>query len=149
MESKAKDPRAFWPHAVALTLLLLALPQQESTGYYTILRWVVCAAFLLLALEARELRKDRWVWIWGVLTGIFNPIVPVHATRELWVVVDIITIGIVAFDLFVKHESMSKFRHITASAIKWCGGMVVRLAISATVLIFMLFIVDFVITRWG
>ena len=149
MSAQAQNPRAFWPHVVALVLLLIAIPQHDSTGYYSIARWVVCAAFLLLALEAHQLHKQRWVWVWGVLAGIFNPIVPVHATRELWIIVDVIAIGIVAFDLFVKHESLARFRQIIAAALKWVVGAAIRLLILVAALVITFFVLDFVITRWG
>ena len=149
MTTQVQNPRAFWPHVVALVLLLIAIPQHDSTGYYSIVRWVVCAAFALLALEAHQLHKERWAWIWGVLAGIFNPIVPVHATRELWVLVDTIAIGIVAFDLFVKHESLAQFRRFLATAFKWLVGTALRLLILAAALVVTFFVLDFVITRWG
>ena len=147
--TQPKDARAFWPHVVALALLFVALSQTDSAGFYSILRWVVCAAFLLLAMEAHQRDKDRWAWIWGVLAGIYNPIVPVHASKDLWIVVDLIAIAITAFDLLVKHESLSKSRQSLVIIFKWCTFVAFRLVIVAAAMVMLFFVLDFVITRWG
>ena len=49
-----------------------------------------------LALPALEIHKSGWVWILGVTAVIYNPIVRVHLTREIWSVVNIATIAMLA-----------------------------------------------------
>ena len=70
---------------VALAVALLPMPY----GYYQVLRWVCCIGFLFLGLPAEGNRK----LIWFVLAGVYNPIVPVHAGRELWMVINLVTAG--------------------------------------------------------
>lgn len=58
-------------------------------AYYTILRWVVCGITAYGAFQAAEIKKNEWVWIFGFIALLFNPIIPVHLTREIWSVIDI------------------------------------------------------------
>lgn len=74
---------AVWLVPSALLLLaLLPLPY----GFYTPLRLVVCGATLLLAYQEYQLHNQvsGWVVVCVALGLIFNPIIPVHLTRELW-----------------------------------------------------------------
>lgn len=80
---------AFWlVPAVALLIALVPLPY----GYYTLLRIVVCGATSLLAYN--ELNTSGAVSMWGLLMGgvalLFNPIVPIHFSREIWAPIDIL-----------------------------------------------------------
>jgi hypothetical protein len=73
----------------------LALVPTLPYGYYTVARWVVCAACAWIALGGLRCKEEIWVWIWAVIAGVYNPIVPVHATRAVWVVVNVATIALV------------------------------------------------------
>ena len=81
-------------------MLLLALNPDYPYGYYMFLRWVCCAAFVYLAIHASTRKKQGWVRILGVTPAIYNPILPVHGTREMWTVVNVATIGMAVASLF-------------------------------------------------
>lgn len=87
--------RAF-PQALAIAMLLWALYPGNPYGYYVLLRWVCFGAFGYAALQAWEQQRQGWVWILGVTAGIYNPLLPVHMPRELWSVVNLVTIAIAA-----------------------------------------------------
>lgn len=79
---------AFWlVPAAALLLALLPLPY----GFYTFLRLAVCGAAALLAY--REWAAGGTVTVWMVVLGalalLFNPLVPVHLSREAWAPIDV------------------------------------------------------------
>ena len=82
------------PQAIVIPMLLWALNPANPYGYYILLRWVCCAAFVYLAIQAWNLEKSGWVWVLGVTAAIYNPILRVHSTREMWSVVDLVTIGL-------------------------------------------------------
>lgn len=85
---------ALWLVAIAVAIALIpSLPY----GYYSVMRWVVCASCAWLALSSLRAEREEWAWTWGVIAGIYNPVLPVHATREIWSVVNIITIAIAAW----------------------------------------------------
>jgi len=73
-------------------LLLWALWPHNPYGYYVLLRWICCAAFMYLALRAVRGESAAWAWIFGTAAGIYNPILRVHLTRPIWSVVNVLTI---------------------------------------------------------
>jgi hypothetical protein len=76
--------------AVGVGIALLPLPY----GYYQVMRWVVAASCAWLAVSAHRSGHEGWVWCWAVIAGVYNPIVPVHASRGVWSVVNLATIVI-------------------------------------------------------
>lgn len=75
--------------AVMLILAIFALPY----GYYTLLRWVVAAISIYVAIALGE-AKDSKLWIFVGLAILFNPIVPIYRTKPFWVVADLISAGL-------------------------------------------------------
>lgn len=72
--------------AVMCLLALLPLPY----GYYTLLRIVVCGAGAFGAYKAFEKPETQvWAFALGGLAILFNPIIPIHLTREIWAPIDI------------------------------------------------------------
>ncbi len=73
--------------AVLLVLALLPWPY----GYYTFLRLSVCPVSGWLAYE--QWRHDNavsgWVVGLGATSLLFNPLLPIHLTREIWNVLDL------------------------------------------------------------
>lgn len=78
---------------ISIVMLLLAIPPIWPYGYYTLLRIVVCGTCAFLTWIANELNKTFWIWIFGLLTLVFNPVMPIHLDKETWVAID----GIAAF----------------------------------------------------
>ena len=93
--------RIWIPQSIVSIMLLWALNPENPYGYYVLLRWVCCVVFAYLALQAYEIKKQNWVWILGVTAGIYNPILPIHMTREIWTVVNILTISIAITSIFI------------------------------------------------
>ncbi len=89
------------PQAIVIPMLLWALNPANPYGYYILLRCVCCIAFVYLAIQAWNLEKNGWVWSLGVTAAIYNPILRVHSTRELWSVVNLVTIGLAVASIFV------------------------------------------------
>ena len=95
-----------WTVGVAMTLALFPLPY----GYYSVMRWVVGGACAWLAIETHRSSNKEWAWVWGILSGIYNPIFPVHSNREIWAVVNILTIGITGWYGYkvLQHNKLKK-----------------------------------------
>ncbi len=93
--------RRIWvPQLIAGLMLFLALNPYNPYGYYILLRWVCCGVFAYLAFRAFGSGQQGWVWVLGITAAVYNPIIPVHLTREIWPVVNVITIGIAAASVF-------------------------------------------------
>lgn len=79
---------AVWLVPAALLLLaLLSLPY----GFYVLLRLVVCGTAALLTYDEYRLRGEvsGWAMVLAGVALLFNPLVPVHLTREIWAPIDI------------------------------------------------------------
>lgn len=77
--------------AALIAVAMLPMPY----GYYGVMRWVVCAAFAYLAVQAHADGRDEWMWVWIVAAGVYNPIFKVAASREVWTVVNLVTFVVV------------------------------------------------------
>jgi hypothetical protein len=89
------------PQAIAGVMFLWALYPENPYGYYVLLRWIVCPCFAYAAVQAFKQQKTHWVWILGVTAAIYNPLLPLHLTRELWSVLNLVGIGICVRSVFV------------------------------------------------
>lgn len=92
--SDANERRQILTHPViwlAPAGLLLAALLPLPYGFYTLLRLVVSAAAAYLAYREYEVDRSLSIWVM-VFVGIlllFNPLVPVHLSKEVWVPIDI------------------------------------------------------------
>lgn len=80
------------PQVIISLMLLWALSPENPYGYYILLRWACCAVFTYLAFQAFAKEKKRWVWVLGVTAAIYNPVFFIHLTREIWSIVNVVTI---------------------------------------------------------
>lgn len=81
-------------------MLLWALNPYNPYGYYILLRWICCGVFAYLAFKAFYQEQEGWVWVLGITAAVYNPIIRVRLTREIWSVVNIVTIGIAVTSIF-------------------------------------------------
>ena len=93
--------RIWIPQVFTIAMLLWALNPHNPYGYYILLRWVCCAAFVYLAIQALAQDKEGWVWLFGVTAVVYNPIIRIHLTREIWSVVNVATIVVAVVSIFV------------------------------------------------
>jgi len=84
-----KDRPHLIPALVAAIMLFVAIAELPY-GYYQILRWVVCGVAIYIAYMAYRWRKVWATWVFGFVAALFNPIIPVHLTKEIWQPIDVI-----------------------------------------------------------
>ena len=68
--------------------MLLVAIMHLPYGYYQILRWAVCAVGIYVAYMAYRWGKVWATWVFGFVAALFNPIIPVHLTKEIWQPID-------------------------------------------------------------
>ena len=78
---------------IALGLALLPLPY----AYYMLLRIGICGVFAFLAYTSWQSKQEGLAWILGITAAIYNPFVPLHLGRELWSLINIVTIGLLFY----------------------------------------------------
>lgn len=84
--------KTWLPQLIAIGMLLWALKTNNPYGYYILLRIICCSICAYLTLQFFKNKNENWTWILGVTTFIYNPILRVHLTKEIWIIVNILTI---------------------------------------------------------
>ena len=67
----------------------------QRRDFYTLLRWVCCAAFVYSAIAAFQMNRVAWTWVFGILAALFNPLAPVYLHRATWQTIDCAAIGVI------------------------------------------------------
>ncbi|MHC4132546.1 MAG: DUF6804 family protein [Planctomycetota bacterium] len=59
-------------------------------GYYQLLRFVVCGASVFVAYTSYNWQKIWSTWLFGFIALLFNPLIPIHLSKEIWQPIDVI-----------------------------------------------------------
>jgi hypothetical protein len=70
---------------------------RQRNDFYTLLRWVCCAAFAYSAFTAFQMKRVAWTWIFAVLAVLFNPLAPFYLQRPTWQIIDWASIAVIVF----------------------------------------------------
>lgn len=72
--------------------------------FYQLLRWYICLLGLYIVFWYYE-KKDKilWVWIFGLIAVIFNPIAPIHFKHDIWVILDVIVMVILWYNIKISY----------------------------------------------
>jgi hypothetical protein len=74
---------------LAASAMLIAAGARWPYSYYTAIRWGTLAAVGVLIFRGHILRL-QWPWGLVVVGVIFNPLAPLHLSRNVWAVLDVI-----------------------------------------------------------
>ncbi|MFZ5516649.1 MAG: DUF6804 family protein [Candidatus Zhuqueibacterota bacterium] len=88
------------PQSVAILSLVWAFYPGTPYEYYILLRWVSCGVFAFLAFKALDAKQQGWIWVLGITAAVYNPIIRLHLTKEIWSFVNVVTIGIAVASVF-------------------------------------------------
>lgn len=86
-------PKWVWlAPVVVLVIAVLPLPY----SYYIGLRWFVTGVALFLAWKEYERHNsaNSYMWIFGAIAILYNPIIPVHFFKGLWVILNLGTAAV-------------------------------------------------------
>ena len=77
--------------------------------FYTLLRWVCCAAFAYSAFAAFQMKREAFMWVFGIFAVLFNPFGIVHLQQATWQVIDWAAIGVIVIGaiVFWRHKGTS------------------------------------------
>jgi hypothetical protein len=76
-------------------MLVSAAVDKHPYSFYTLLR-ICCLVFAYSTFAAHERNRVLWVWVFGACAALYNPIFRVHLDRDTWVVVNWVTVGVIA-----------------------------------------------------
>lgn len=80
----------FVPALVAAGFLLLAAASHWPYAFYILLRVTVCVIGLYLARNSFVAGRTLWVWVFGAVAVVFNPILPMRMHRSDWSILNMI-----------------------------------------------------------
>lgn len=86
---------------IAAVFLFLALINGWPYGFFTLLRFVVFAISAYVAWMSYEVKKEKWVWIFGFIAVLFNPFIIIHFNRKTWSIIDLIVGIFMIISVFV------------------------------------------------
>jgi len=82
---------------ISIVFLFLATIEGWTYGFFTLLRLVVFGTTVYLSWLAYRSERQSWIWLFGFIALVFNPLIPLHLGRGLWKVIDLL----VAVFLFI------------------------------------------------
>ncbi len=97
-----KEPIKTVATIVGILLLLAILPLPY--GYYTFLRLVVSIGGVFLAYQLYERKLQGWSVVLALLAVLFNPIIPVYLSREVWLPIDLVSAGLFLYIGFIVED---------------------------------------------
>jgi len=77
--------------ASCIVALLVAASTRWPYFVYVLLRLLVCTASAYLSTKTYQERRTPWVWTFGAIALLFNPVFPVRLTRPGWQVINVLT----------------------------------------------------------
>ncbi len=90
MKQNLSEKRPHLIPAIIAALMLLGALASWPYGYYQLLRFVVCGVSVYVAFMAYNWQKIWAVWLFGFIALLFNPLIVIHLSRELWQPIDFI-----------------------------------------------------------
>lgn len=86
---------------IPAVFLLSALREGLPYEFFTLLRFIVCVSTAYVAWMAHKDGQENWTWILGAVALLFNPLLPIYLTREIWVVIDSATAVLLLVAIFI------------------------------------------------
>ena len=96
---------------LAAIMLVCAIRDQPYT-YYTLLRWVVSSVAAYTAVQAFRGKIVGVAWLFGTIAGLFNPLLPVHLGKSLWLPIDIASALLILASIPVVRASQKGSRQV-------------------------------------
>jgi hypothetical protein len=88
------------------SLLLAAGAAPLPYGYYSFLRIAACGVFAYAAYVGITRKLAVLPYLYGVLAILFNPLIKIHMTKEIWAVVDLgAALLLLATSKYIKTEA--------------------------------------------
>jgi hypothetical protein len=88
-----------------VVMLLYALNDDNSYGYYQLLRWASFGAFGYLVYDSIVRKELGWAWAFAMLALLYNPFAKVALGRGIWEVVNLITAAMLTYSFFRTRRS--------------------------------------------
>lgn len=116
------------PHlipALIVAIMLLVAVAPMPYGYFQFLRWAVCGVAVFIAFKSYAWKQPWAVWLFGAVAVMFNPILPIDLTREIWQPIDLASALLFSLSILLLPNLSSK-------AIGWITAIALSLFLMLT-----------------
>lgn len=91
-----------WLLTACALILTLAAFSHWPYFCYVLLRLIVCASAAFAAARRHSEKRLFWVWVFGAVAVLFNPILPVRMARSDWRAINIaVAVFFICWALFI------------------------------------------------
>lgn len=87
--------------SMVMAFLLMAAFGDVTYDYYTLNKIVVFSYFIYRLSKIYEKRNDPRFWIFGITALVFNPLLPLDFSKEIWQITDLAVVAIIFFEKFL------------------------------------------------
>ena len=94
--------------ALIIAVMLLVAVADLPYGYYQLLRWATCGVAVFVAFQAYKVGKTWITWLFGLIAVLFNPIIPIHLTKEIWRPIDLVSAVIFGLSILLLSTPVKK-----------------------------------------
>jgi hypothetical protein len=94
--------------SIATILMVLAILGGWPYGFYTFLRITIFFISIYLVITLIKSNLPEFAWAYGFVGLLFNPLIPFHLGRSIWLVVDFATLVFFVYSIFKIHISETK-----------------------------------------
>ncbi len=108
MNENALQKRPHLIPCIVASVTLLGALGDWPYGYYQLLRFVVCGVSVYVAYMAYIWQKLWATWLFVIIAVLFNPLIPIHLSREVWQPIDLICALLFVVIAFVLKEPAKK-----------------------------------------
>lgn len=84
--------------AIASTAAVLAGFLPLPYGGYMLIRIVLCLTAVVGLVKALERSLAFWIWAYGVIAVLYNPVLPVRlgrGSKGLWIILGLVSLGFI------------------------------------------------------
>lgn len=99
------------PHlipALVVAVMLLIATMPLAYEYYLLLRWATCGVSIFIAIKAYNWGRTWATWLFGIVAVLFNPLIPIHLTKEIWQPIDLICALLFGLSMLLLKEPTEK-----------------------------------------
>ena len=91
-------------------LLIVAPLISFPYGFYIFLRLIVTITAVYIIFDTYKNFKsiNETIIIFSIIAILYNPIIPVHLTREIWLPINFVTAGIYFFNFYKINKKISQ-----------------------------------------
>jgi hypothetical protein len=94
--------------SIATILMVLAILGGWPYGFYTFLRVTIFSISIYIAIILIKSNLIGLAWAFGFIGFLFNPLLPFHLGRSVWLIVDFMALGFFVYSIFKINISETK-----------------------------------------